>query len=224
MPSSIVVCDGNKYLYYTGWNVRKTVPYHNSIGLAISEDNGQTFCRVFEGPILERNSIEPYFCAVPFVMKEERLWRMWYLSCVKWEERGGRCEPYYNIAYAESMNGINWERAGIVSVDFKSSTEAGIVRPCVIKEGAVYKMWYSCRGVNNYRTDRTNSYRIGYAESEDGIKWQRKDELAGIDVSESGWDTEMIEYPYVYEHKGSKYMMYNGNGFGKSGIGYAVLS
>jgi predicted GH43/DUF377 family glycosyl hydrolase len=85
-------------------------------------------------------------------------------------------------------------------------------------------MWYSYRGIKDYRTDKKHAYRIGYAESSDGIKWTRKDDIVGIDVSEDGWDSQMIAYPYVYEHEGRKYMIYNGNGFGKSGFGYAVLS
>jgi predicted GH43/DUF377 family glycosyl hydrolase len=76
-------------------------------------------------------------------------------------------------------------------------------------------MWYSYRG---------ESYRIGYAESEDGIHFNRMDEKVGIDVSETGWDSEMICYPHVFEHNGEKYMLYNGNGYGKTGIGLAVLA
>jgi predicted GH43/DUF377 family glycosyl hydrolase len=75
-------------------------------------------------------------------------------------------------------------------------------------------MWYSYRG---------RSYRIGYAESDNGIEWVRKDEEVGIDVSESGWDSEMIEYPYIFDHEGQRYMLYNGNGYGRTGIGLAVL-
>ena len=55
-------------------------------------------------------------------------------------------------------------------------------------------MWYSYRG---------DAYRIGYAESVDGLEWERKDEEAGIDVSADGWDSEMIEYPCVFEHAGA---------------------
>ena len=101
-------------------------------------------------------------------------------------------------------------------IDFKSKEEYAISRPCVIKEDGIYKMWYSYRG-------GSDTYRIGYAESADGIHWGRKDEEAGIDVSESGWDSEMIEYPFVLEHKGKKYMLYNGNSYGKTGFGYAIL-
>lgn len=122
---------------------------------------------------------------------------------------------YYHIKYAESLNGIDWERKGIVCIDFKSNDEYAIARPCVLKEEGIYKMWYSYRG---------ESYRIGYAESKDGIQWERKDKEAGIDVSATGWDSEMICCPHVFEHNGEKYMLYNGNGYGKTGIGLAVLA
>ncbi len=223
MPSWIVKVNGVKYLYYTGWNVGSTVPYRNSIGLAVSKDNGQSFSRLFDGPIMDRTYSEPHICGIPCVMIENKVWRMWYLSCVKWEIYGGKPEPFYHIKYAESEDGINWNRKGIVSVDFKSPDEAGIVRPSVIKESGIYKMWYSYRGVEDYRTNREHSYRIGYAESQNGTNWIRRDEIVGIDVSDTGWDCSMIAYPYVYEHKHRKYMLYNGNGFGRSGFGYAIL-
>jgi hypothetical protein len=93
----------------------------------------------------------------------------------------------------------------------------------VIKENGKYRMWYCYRGSVDYRSDRENSYRIGYAESPDGINWERKDAEVGIDRSDEGWDAIMMEYPYVYEHRGRKYMLYNGDGFGETGFGYAVL-
>jgi hypothetical protein len=49
-------------------------------------------------------------------------------------------------------------------------------------------------------------------------------ENAGIDVSAEGWDSEMIEYPFVFKHKGLRYMIYNGNGYGKTGFGLAACS
>jgi predicted GH43/DUF377 family glycosyl hydrolase len=113
-------------------------------------------------------------------------------------------------------------RENVTCIHYKFDKEAN-ARPCVIKEDGIYKMWYCYRGSVDYRTDKEQSYRIGYAESTDGLNWIRKDEEAGIDRSETGWDSAMIEYPYVYEHKGRKYMFYNGNGFGESGFGYAVL-
>jgi len=215
-PSWIVNHNGKKYMYYIGWMQGKRVPYYASLGLALSQDDGKTFKKYSKAPILERNDIDPYGTASACVMIENGLWRMWYLSWVKWVIENERPKPYYHLKYAESEDGIQWKRNGTVCIDFKYPGENRIARPCVIREDKIYKMWYC------YATG-ADGYRIGYAESEDGIHWDRKDEEAGIDVSESGWDSEMICYPFVFEHKGQKYMLYNGNGYGKTGFGYAIL-
>jgi hypothetical protein len=223
MPSWIVNHQGDKYFYYIGWNVGTTVPYRNSIGLAISRDDGKTFERMFTGPVLDRTRSEPHFCATPCVLVEGTLWRMWYLSCVRWERYGGKAEPYYHIKYAESRDGITWDHRGMVAVDFKTPEEGGLVRPCVIKRWDGYHMWYSYRDGRNFRISKDHSYRIGYAQSSDGLSWTRKDEAVGLNVSEGGWDSEMTAYPYVHAgSNGKTHLFYNGNGFGRSGVGYAV--
>lgn len=221
MPTCLVNHDGIKYLYTIGWMLRSTIPYHNSIGLAISEDGGQTFFKPFEGPILTTTKDEPYFCGTAFVCVENGIWRMWYLSCTRWEVINGKPEPFYHIKYAESKDGIEWKREGIVAIDYLDEAEAGLVSASVIKEDNVYKMWFGYRKGLNYRTDRNQSYKIGYAESADGISWNRKDDQAGIGISEEGWDNLMISYPYVVEDDNQNYMFYNGNGFGTTGFGYA---
>lgn len=213
LPSWIVDHKGKKYMYYIGWMQGKRVPYYASLGLAISSDGGRTFTKFSKGPLLERNDVDPYMTASACVRIEDGLWRMWYLTTIRWVIENEQPTPYYHIKYAESRDGINWKREGIVAIDFKYKGENRISRPCVIKEDNLYKMWYS------YAVDE---YRIGYAESYDGTTWKRKDEEVGIDVSESGWDSKMICYPFVFEHKGKKYMLYNGNDYGKTGIGYAV--
>lgn len=214
IPSWIVNHEGKKYMYYIGWMQGKRVPYYASIGLAISLDRGRTFRKFSNAPLLERNDVDPYMTASACVQIENGLWRMWYLTAIRWEIENNTPKPCYHIKYAESKDGIHWNRKGIVCIDFKYKSENRIARPCVIKEGMLYKMWYS------YAID---TYKIGYAESKDGISWERKDDKVGIDVSESGWDSEMICYPFVFEHKGQKYLLYNGNGYGKTGLGYAVL-
>lgn len=78
-------------------------------------------------------------------------------------------------------------------------------------------MWFS------YRSGTGETYRIGYAISSDGKQWKLALNETGIDVSASGWDSEMIEYPFVFDHEGRRYMLYNGNGYGKTGFGLAVL-
>jgi len=215
MANSIINIGDKKYLYYQGVNLGVTVPFKNSIGLAISSDGGETFQKFSEGPLLDRTYAEPHFCATPMILKEDGVYKMWYLSCIRWEPSDNKPKHYYHIKYAESNDGIDWDRKGIVAIDFKNDDEYAIAVPRVIKEDGVYKMWYSYRG---------NRYRIGYAESENGINWIRKDHLAGITVSDSGWDNDMIEYPFIFDHKGLRYMLYNGNGYGKTGFGLAVLT
>ena len=204
---SIVEYKNQQLLYYTGWNLTLNVPMNNSIGVAILE--GNEFKRLGDGPVMTRTLKEPYSCASPFVMKDQGILKMWYASMDKWTDTDDEPLHHYNIKYAESNDGITWSRKGIISIDYEKVGEYAFGRPFVLKENDLYKMWYSYRGV---------AYRIGYAESTDGIHWIRKDHKAGIDVSNTGWDSEMIEYPFIFDHQDGRYMLYNGNDYGKNGI------
>lgn len=213
MPTWLAHWQGTRYLYYIGWNLGVTVPFRNSIGLAVSQD-GETFARYAQGPIMDRTALEPHFCASCCVLPGTDVWRMWYLSCVQWSTSNGHAQHHYHIKYAESDDGIVWRRNGRVAIDFQHENEYAISRPSVIHDKDGWRMWYSWRGEN---------YRIGYAESDDGIHWVRQDALAGINASATGWDSDMIEYPYVFDHDGQRFMLYNGNDYGRSGFGLAIL-
>jgi len=214
MTSWVLRQQSQVYMYYTGWARGSSVPFVNSIGLAVSDDDGLSFHKISEGPILGRSMVDPYLVANPCVLKEGDHWRMWYLSAAKWVLESGEPKHYYHIRCAQSADGINWKGEGRICIDFQSADEYAISRPCVIKEQSdSYRMWYSYRG---------ERYRIGYAESSDGFDWERLDNLAGIEASDSGWDSEMIEYGFVFRHQGHYYMLYNGNDYGRSGIGLAI--
>jgi hypothetical protein len=221
MPSWLVHDGDTLRLYYIGWNVIGTVPYRVSIGLAISRDGGATFQRFSRGPVVDRNAVEPFFVTTPCVHKEHELWRMWYASCTGWQQIEGRWEPSYHVKYAESRDGLEWNLRGISCIDAGESH--AIARPCVFRNGGGYLMFYSYRGLSHYRQDVHQAYRLGYAESRDGIHWSRQDDRVGITRSESGWDSEMMEYCWVQKHRDATYLLYNGNGFGASGIGIARL-
>ena len=212
-PSWVIDHGGKKYLYYVGWNQGSTVRMAEMAGLAISTDGGEHFTRVSRAPILERTDREPLsLLAATCVRIENGMWRMWYVSGIEWVHRDF---VKYDIKYAESDDGVRWKRDGKPCLGFKSPEEYAVARPCVLKDGGLYKMWFA------YRQGQ-ETYRIGYAESVDGRNWDRKDHVGGLDVSETGWDSEMVEYPYVFDHKGKRYLLYNGNGYGKNGFGYAV--
>ena len=222
MPSWLVNYGDKKYLYYIGWNPQITVSYRLSIGLAISTDGGTNFEKYSEGPICDRDLDEIYFNTAPCVLIDNGIWRMWYVSCTGWQVINQHPEPSYHVKYAESSDGIHWRKTGHVCIDYDEFTKA-IGRPCVFFDAGIYKMIYSYRSTHSYRIDPEHSYRLGYAESSDGITWVRKDNEVGITRSKEGWDSEMIEYCYVCRYNGKTYLFYNGNGFGKSGFGYALL-
>ena len=210
-PSCIVDYEDKTYMYYIGWNKTSRVRMSLVTGLAISDDKGKTFTRYSKAPLLGRTNHEPYnILTGPSVMVDDSRWRMWYVSCIGWVNED---LPMYNIKYAESNDGINWNRKGIVCIDFKSLDEHSLARPYVIKENEKYKMWYSYKGSN---------YRIGYSESNNGINWERMDDKVGIDVSKNGFDSEMIEFANVIFHNESKYMIYSGNNYGIEGVGLAI--
>jgi hypothetical protein len=210
--SWVVRQEGREYHYYTGWTVGVSVPFYFYVGLAIAEGGGP-LRRVSAAPILERSDVDPYLTASPCVMVEGGVWRMWYVSGVRWTIEEGRPRHYYHIKYAESEDGIAWKRDGRVCIDFASAGEHAIARPSVVRDGNIYRMWYS------YRGDR---YRIGYAESADGLSWTRRDDDQGLAPAGVGWDSEMCAYGYVFDHAGRRYMLYNGNGYGRTGFGVAV--
>jgi hypothetical protein len=223
MPACVVDTGSEQYLYYVGWTQCVSVPYFNAIGLAISEDGGASFARAYEGPVVDRTRDEPFFATAPFVLRESGVFRMWYTGTNAWVNVQGRYEPIYVIKYAESEDGVTWRRENVTCIEPRTGREAN-GRPWVLRDGDTYRMWYCYRGIVGYRDDISQSYRIGYAESGDGISWRRLDEAAGIDLSDSGWDSEMLAYPSIYTHRGTNHLLYNGNGFGTSGIGHAVAS
>lgn len=223
MPGSVLTVDDVIWLYYVGWNASVSVPYRNAVGLAVSHDGGVTFTRPHPGAVVDRNLREPYFTLSPCVLKNGAQWHMWYGSVTGFvKSDAGRPEPLYVIKYASSRDGIDWERPNLTCIHPLDPLEAN-ARPTILQDEGLLRMWFCYRGSDDFR-DGTGSYRIGYAESADGVAWSRQDERAGIEMSAQGWDDRMLAYPSVVRSSGQTYLFYNGNGFGRTGIGCAVLT
>jgi len=212
MTSCVVRSGDELRLYYIGWTRGVSVPFYTFVGLAVSADDGASFERVSPAPILERGPHDPYLTTSPWVLRDGDRWRMWYTSGTGWREEDGRPKHWYHLKYAESDDGVTWDRRGVVAIDFASREEYAISRPCVVRDTDRYRMWFSCRGP---------AYRIGYAESADGVTWRRDDGAAGLGPSGGDWDSVMVEYPCVFDLRGRRYVLYNGDGYGATGIGLA---
>jgi hypothetical protein len=213
-PASIVEHDdGRLLLYYIGWNPGKQPPlFYASIGLAVSDDGGLSFRRFSAAPIMARSDHDPCLVTSPFVLREGPRWRMWYVSGFRWDVDEGRLRSWYHVKYAESQDGVSWRRDGTVAIDLAPG-ERNIARACVVPDSRGYRMWYSY--------DAGAGYRIGYATSDDGVRWERRDDEAGIEPSPSDWD-DVQAYPWVVVDGRREYMLYNGTGFGRDGFGLAV--
>lgn len=210
-PSCIInLGDSKKALYYIGWNPGSTVRMHLFGGLAISE-GGVNFKRWSRAPIIERCKTDPFLNTAPWVVQVKDEYRMYYVSGTEWKNKD---LPRYNIKLARSKDGKHWERNGHICIDFKDDNENALARPYVVYEDNVWKMWFSYKG---------DAYQLGYAESYDGLKWERRDDFSGISVGKQGeFDSEMVAYAAIVNYNDRHFMFYNGNNYGYDGIGLAV--
>lgn len=214
-PSCLVERDGTLSMYYIGWQRSERVPYVLFAGLARSAD-GRIYDRVQQTPVLERTPEEPFLRSATCILPYGGGLRVWYVSATNWTIVNGSQYPEYVIRTATSKDGLSWG-AGTPCFAHEGGHEFGFGRPWVMRDEDGFRMWYSIRS-------RNAPYRIGYAESADGISWVRKDSEAGIEASPDGWDSGMICYSCVVDVAGARYMFYNGNRHGASGFGLAVLS
>lgn len=213
-PSCVVRAGDRWRMYYIGWQRSHRVPYLLFAGVAESPD-GARFERVSRAPVLDRTDAEPFLRSATSVLPTDGGYRAWYVSATGWTTVKGEPYPRYVVRTAESVDGLSWSTGGPVCVDLEDD-EFGIGRPWVVRDADRYRMWYSIRS-------HSLPYRIGYAESADGVAWQRRDDGAGISASDSGWDSEMICYAAVVDVNGRRLMFHNGNRHGATGFGVAVL-
>lgn len=221
-PSSALWVDDKVYLYYHGWNALQYTPHRLTTGLAISEDGGKTFKRYSEAPLFDRTDKEPIFSNNPCVIRDNNKWHMYYLNLEAWIPVNGRFEGKFTLYYADSTDGIHWNRSARVAIPKQYDFEC-ISNASVLKENNTFKMWYSYRSLEDFRLGN-GAYKIGYAESNDAVNWTRLDHYITLDQVKDEFDSVMQAFPSVIDVGGKRYMFYNGTGFGKTGIGLAILN
>ena len=210
----VVQFGGVELLYYMGWNLRKTVPWANSIGLATRTSPGEPFQRVGRVPVLDRSEEDPYTMSYPWVVSAADSLTMWYGTSTAWGATPDAMQ--HVVRRATSCDGRVWTRDGDPCLDFVHPGEYAISRPCVRESANGLEMFYCYRSHVSPTT-----YRLGYADSSDGLVWARHDDAIGIGTSADGWDHEMVCYPCVFDWNGDTWMLYNGDGYGRSGFGLA---
>ena len=221
-PASVIRHDDEIRAYYAGWTRCESVPFNVAIGVATSRDGGKTFTKLGPGPVLSYSLEEPFVLSGPKVRRFNDIWYLWYIAGRKWKIVDGRAEPVYKIRMATSNNGIQWNKLNKDLIESRIEEDEAQASPDVFYANGKYHMFFCYRYSSDYR-GKANGYRIGYASSTNLVDWLRDDSKAGIDVSEDGWDAEMISYPHVFELDGKTYLTYLGNQVGRHGFGLAVL-
>jgi hypothetical protein len=201
------------YILFMGWQFKDGEHWRGDVGRLEVIDK-KTLLLDSVHAFMEIDEEDKISLSYPWVMFHEGIYKMWYGSTIDWTSDNG--EMIHVIKYATSLDGENWKKHGI-AVPFEIGVAQAFSKPSVLIDDAGYHMWYS------YRSGDGTKYRIGYSHSADGMLWERKHIEVGIDVSKAGWDSEMICYPFVFEHQNEKYMLYNGNDYGKTGFGLAIL-
>lgn len=207
--------NGHRYMLFMGWQNPTNEHWRGDIGrLRVSPQLNLQLDSLM--PFMGCNESDPISLSYPWVIPNRSGgYSMWYGSTLAWDAGNG--EMLHVIQHASSADGEHWQREG-QAVPHALGVAQAFSRPTVIHdEAGDFEMWFS------YRSGKGEKYRIGYAHSADGRNWTLDLANSGIDVSSSGWDSEMIEYPYVFRHQGAHYMLYNGNGYGKTGFGLALL-
>lgn len=224
-PLSVIKHNGEIRIYYAGYTRCESVPFNAAIGVAVSHDDGASFSRLGDGPVLSYSADEPFLHGSPRIRRFGNKWHLWYVAGREWLRTGDDCdrpEPVYKIRMASSDDGFEWVKLGRDLIEDKLGSNECQASPDVIFHVGVYHMFFSYRQSHNYKC-KEGGYRIGYASSIDMVTWHRRDELAGLTTSESGWDSEMVSYPHVFVLDGQTFMLYQGNGMGHDGIGVAKL-
>ena len=225
-PFIPIQINNKTYAYITGWSRRKAVDIDMSIGIAKSDD-GYNFKRIFNGPVMTASVNEPFLVGDAFVRKYKNLWHMWYIYGDKWNYLDSKIksetpERAYKIAYAYSNNGIDWVRNNKYIIDQVIENECQAL-PSVAFHDNKYHMIFCYRNIFNFRNNKENSYKLGYAYSNDLISWVRQDRAIESMLSNDKWDQEMQCYPNFFKVGNKLYCLYNGNQFGKYGFGLTKL-
>ncbi|MFL5781830.1 MAG: hypothetical protein ACJ760_11000 [Thermoleophilaceae bacterium] len=216
VPTMVLPVGDELWLYYTGYQLGTRVPYFQFLGLAVSTDGGETFERRSRAPVLDRSDAEPLTRSSAFVAPLDGRFRMYYAAGAGWTRTDdGRAVPVYDLRVVESDDGVVWPAAGRTCVTLQGDEHA-IGRPWLLPGSDPWRLLYSARSASR-------DYRIGVAVSDDGLRWERRDGEAGIDVSADGWDSAAVAYASVVEHGERVLMLHCGNERGATGFGWAEL-
>lgn len=214
VPCTVIESNGKYYMYYTGFNLGVKVRMTYFSGLGISDD-GVHFEKYSTVPIMERTELGSLFRSVQCLVEEKGYWKVYYVAGNKFLQGREKTLAQYELYCLETddLTKMNFDGVKVLPC---IDDEYRIGAPQVVKEDGIYKMYY-CTGTESV------VYDLKYAESIDGIHWDRNDAKLGYSRTPGAWDSDMAAYPSAIKCGEKKYLFYNGNNFGHDGFGYAEI-
>jgi predicted GH43/DUF377 family glycosyl hydrolase len=217
-PFSVIEFKSKYIAVYGGWTRLRSVPFDVQLGLAVSND-AVNFDKIGIGPILAKSLNEPFIIASPKLFLKEDLIYLFYIAGNKWVKSNTKWEPIYKIRLATSTDGVNWNRLEKNIISDSIGINECQAAPEVIKIYDEYYMFFSYRDYHDYLTSKDHSYKIGLAKSKDLLNWERCDDLLSLNVETIGFDETSKSYASTFILDNYLYMLYTGNGIGRTGIG-----
>ena len=214
----IVEHNSKEFMFYVGWVKGGKNRFQNFLGLAIRNKEEEFFTRISKSPIMDRSNEEPYGIGSCCVVRESGRWLMLYTSFLPWNQDKYKSlshphsQPSYNIKYAYSDNLIDWQRSNESILDFQDKEHIHGKPVASQESNGEWNLYFSVRG---------DSYRIAFACGSDLMFLKRG---ANLVFQNSDWISMTQEYAFPLTIDGWQYLFFNGNGYGRSGLGYAVLN
>jgi hypothetical protein len=207
--------DGRKFLTFMGWHIPTNEHWMGYLGeMEILSDNKSI--EIQAKPLIKPDDmIDKVSISYADIVHTDATYYAFYGSTETWD--AGNQEMIHVINVATSKDTQHWEKHGLAVPYHKNKIQA-FSRPTIIKIDDTWHMWFSYRGGNG------DKYKIGHAKTTNLLSWDLDLENASLYANPNvAWESEMVEYPYVFEYQNEIYMLYNGNSYGKTGIGLAKL-
>lgn len=212
VPCFIYKQGANLYMYYAGYQLVNKVKFLVFGGLAVSDDDGESFHRLSTVPFTDRTDEEPFFKVIHSLIKINDVYMFYYGGGNSFIELSKKIYPKYNIRFFQSDSHCKSSKCGSLAIDFKNENEYRVARPYVYKNNNAYCMLY-------YIAEKNGDFYIAQSVSNNGIDWVIDEKFKVIGEREN-WDSIMMAYPSFIEVGDSQYIFYNGNNYGKDGFGY----
>ena len=192
-----------------GWQRSSGKAWSNAIGL-VEKSVYDTELTVKNKLVVKSNEFENYGLAYPYLISQNSIRHLFY-GAFDLYGIPSLNQPYsYVSKRAEIGNDlILSDRSRMIDHLSGNSAQS---RPCIIRDGNGYRAWISVKG---------EGYEIRSAYSEDLRNWKWSEDRYGLRASGMNGESREVCYSHVVEFAGSRMMFFNGDGFGKTGIGIA---